>query len=79
MVVLLLITAIVTPYRISFVDTSSLLWDLIDYTFDLLFGVDIIVSFLSAYVDEKNKVVTDWKMIWTQYIKGWLFIDLIAM
>ena len=41
--------------------------------------VDIIVIFNSAYFDENFALVTDrWKLSLT-YVKGWLFIDLIAI
>jgi hypothetical protein len=52
---------------------------IINYTIDLLFFLDIIVNFFSAYIDETFQVIDDRKTIACNYFKGWFSIDLIAI
>ena len=76
--VMLLYTALVMPVRIFFFDTPSLGWTIIERTIDALFWLDMLINFISAYVDENDNVVTDIKLIIKKYITGWFFFDLIA-
>jgi len=59
------------PFKLSFYDTST------DYTFDKietvvqsLFGVDIFLSFFSAYLNEHDVLITNLKLIMINYLKG---------
>ena len=45
----LLFTSIVTPARIAFVDTDSGLWLTINLLVDVLFAIDILVVFNTAF------------------------------
>jgi len=51
----------------------------INHTIDILFAIDIFISFASAYMDEHNELVESWKKIACSYIKSWFFIDLLAV
>ena len=51
----------------------------INHTIDILFAIDIFVSFNSAYMDEKNELVESRKKIACSYIKSWFFIDALAV
>lgn len=75
---MLILTAILVPIRICFIQESET-WDAIDICFDIFFGLDIIVNFLSAFYDQKNKLVTEWKQIILNYIQGWFILDFIAV
>ena len=48
-VLLLVYTAIFVPFKIAFVETESTVWKVMDATVDILFGIDIVVNFVSAY------------------------------
>lgn len=76
---MLILTAIITPIRVGFIDDRDVDdWYYIDLSFDIYFGVDIIVNFLSAYHDEKNKLITKFSGIIKNYLTGWFPIDFIA-
>ncbi len=72
-------TTIITPYRISFVDEDPLGWIIVDSLVDLVFFVDIIINFLSAYYNSEDNLIFDRKKIALNYLKGWFFIDLMAV
>jgi hypothetical protein len=77
---MLSLTAIITPVRVCFVeerDTGD--WYIIDMFFTVYFGVDIVVNFLSAYSDEKNVVIYNYKHIIYNYLTGWFLIDFISV
>lgn len=59
----LLFTAFVTPYRVAYVDNESRGWDQINITIDIIFAVDILVIFNTAYYDSEFKIVAEYKSI----------------
>lgn len=76
----MLYTVTLMPYKLSFYDTST------DYTFDIienivqsLFGLDIILSFFSAYYNEHDVLITDFKLIVINYFKTWFVFDVLAV
>ena len=75
---ILLFIAVVTPYRIAFIDIDSLDWVLIDLAVDIIFAIDIILNFLTAYFDDDDNLITSRKIIACSYLKSWFFVDLIA-
>jgi len=75
----MLATGIITPFRTAFVDDDSTGWVILDYVFDVLFGLDIIINFVSAYHDKNNRLVVDFKRIAKNYLFGWFLIDFSAM
>ena len=46
---------------------------------DSLFGIDILLTFVSATQDEDFFIVDDHKVLACNYLNGWFFIDLIAI
>ena len=54
-------------------------WKIYDYITDVLFGIDLILNFITAYYDEENNVVKDMKKIARNYLTGWFTIDVIAL
>lgn len=74
--VLLLYTATLMPYKISFLEKSSLGWTIIDTLIDLLFLADIGINLNTPYFDKKSRLVTRRISIFTNYLFGWLLIDL---
>ena len=45
-------TAVVIPFRVAFVDGSSDAWFALEIIVDLLFFIDIILTFNTAYQDD---------------------------
>ena len=41
--------------------------------------MDIFVSFVSAYYDEDNVLVTNNRYIAVEYFKGWFLIDVVSV
>ena len=78
MIVLLLFTAGYVPFRLAFLDEISLTLEIIEYIVDILFGIDIIHNFFSAYYDNDNVLVTDKGKITKEYLKSWFIPDLLA-
>lgn len=75
---------IYTPIYISFSlddfsahGTNS--WYLLNLILDIIFLIDIVVVFLSAFYDEDFRIVDDVKIIANYYLKGWLVTDIIAI
>ena len=46
---------------------------------DLLFLLDIIVVFQTAYYDEDVELIDDRKQIAKTYLRGWFTVDLLAI
>ena len=77
---ILLISCMVTPYRIAFGDIEEPLhWLIINYTIDGFFLLDIFVIFNSAYYDEEFVIVEDRCRIGREYLTGWFIIDFLAI
>jgi hyperpolarization activated cyclic nucleotide-gated potassium channel 1 len=75
---LLLFTAIITPYRLALVDSYDETWLIIDLVIDGLFVVDVFVNCFLAYYNEEMDIITDRKMIFIHYLKGWFLLDTVA-
>lgn len=50
-----------------------------DLIFDILFFLDIVVNFFSAYQDEEQHMVDNHRRIVINYLTGWFFVDLTAV
>jgi len=64
---------------VSFIDGNDNTFTVLNIIFDVMFGIDIILNFVSAYFDPVHGLVTDFKSIALYYLKGWFLIDLIAV
>ena len=54
-------------------------WTIVNYIVDLLFFVDIIVIFNSAFNNDDFEVVEDRKRIAVHYLTGWFLIDALSI
>jgi len=75
----LFFSCIETPYRIAFVKEDGSLGLLIGYSVDLMFFIDIILTFNSAIEDNRKQFIDDRKVIAALYLKGWFLIDFLAI
>lgn len=70
------------PYRVCMywdLDTTSdtLVW--FEVSIDIIFTIDIILNFITAYHDpKKNVLITSFKLIAARYLKGYFFVDAVA-
>jgi hypothetical protein len=78
---ILLLTCVTTPFDLAFADEIK---DVTWYTvfrnvIDVLFFIDIIIIFNTAYQDESMEIVDSRIEIARSYVKGWFLIDLMAV
>ena len=73
---LLLYTAIFVPIKVAFFEETSDSLFAFELIVDLLFIIDIIVTFFSVVEDKRGNVITERSKIAVKYIKGWFLIDL---
>lgn len=74
--------AILVPFSASFRDQQNKAEPVgtiyVDVFVEIIFIIDIILSFRTTYVNKKGEVVTDTKSILTHYLRGWFICDLLA-
>lgn len=77
----LIITCSVTPVHIAFYEDEKDIGGFIyvNYLFDTLFAIDLIVQFVSAYYDEDYYLIDDIRIISFNYVRSWFFIDITAI
>ena len=74
---LILYSAIITPYEIAFSDSSKVSW--FEVFIDILLGIDIVLTFFSAYTDDEENLVKNHKKIIKKYLKSWFIVDIISV
>ena len=70
-----------TPYNLAFeTEAASKFTDnLLSSIIDILFMIDIVIIFNTAYYTEDMELIEDRKSIAKSYLKGWFIIDLLAV
>eukprot|EP00937_MAST-01D_sp_MAST-1D-sp2_P002484 g2484.t1 len=80
MILLLVYTALVTPYEVAFLETSIDPLFVINTLVNLLFIADMCMNFAVAYqVRETGQWVVDHKQIAGAYIRSWFLIDMVSV
>ena len=75
---LMVYTAVIMPFKVSFIDENYLAWSVFDTIVDIFFIMDIVINFNMPYFDSNNCLVTKRSSIFFNYIKGWLLLDLVS-
>ena len=80
MLLLLLYTATMVPYRTAFLDTDDptlfiVQWELF---IDGCYILDFFLTFLMAYEDKDKKIEIRLRMIAINYIKTWFLLDFVS-
>ena len=75
--ILILYSAIITPYEIAFSDSNKSSW--FEILIDIFLAIDIVLTFFSAYTDEEENLVKNHKKIIKKYLKSWFVIDIISV
>lgn len=78
MTLLLIYTALVTPYRIGFIPIDSLYWTYFEYCVSLVFFIDLVMNCVLPYYDSAKNLVVQPKKIFFTYFFSWFFPDLLA-
>lgn len=79
LIILLIACAILTPLSVSFVDEDDETFNIINLIFNIGFGIDIFLNFITAYYNSKGELVTKFSKIILEYMKFWFWIDILAM
>lgn len=58
---ILIFTCLVTPYRLALVEKDNMGWQVTTVVVDILFLIDILIIFNSAYLDENYITIQDRK------------------
>ena len=77
-ILLLAYTSTVVPFQVAFVDVDTSFSLFINFLVDVLFGVDLIVNFLSAFETRNHRIEIRFKQIAKNYLTGWFLLDLVA-
>ena len=51
MVLALVLVGLIIPFRVCIVDSDEIGWYILDILFDIIFSVDLLVNFFSAFYD----------------------------
>ena len=81
MILLMLYVAIFVPFQVSFItNRNDFIWYLqyLDPFINVLFFMDILVNFISAYDDQNGNQIVDIKSISRKYLTSWFLIDVIS-
>lgn len=79
LVFLLMYTAVVMPYRISFIEGKLYDgWWYIDNILNILFFVDFFINCNLAYYDSNDHLVYRHRKIFVNYLKKWMLIDIVG-
>ena len=73
--VLIIWSVIVVPFRLGFNQEAEGIMMAIDIFGDIMFGVDIILCFRVAFLDDHMVYVTEPTLITKNYLCGWFLID----
>ena len=68
----------ITPLKACFLD-DELAWEVVDLVIDIVFLLDIVFTFFSAYYNTIEELVTDPRKICLNYVKSWFIVDLISV
>lgn len=63
MTFVLLFSCLMTPYKIAFIDNGNQAWQTIDNVQDILFAIDILVIFNTAFLSQSFELEEDRKKI----------------
>ena len=81
LVITIICIAIFSPYRIALtgfeMDKGFWLW--VNRIIDIIFFIDILLTFNSAVYDEHVDIIEERKEIARRYIRTWFFVDLISI
>lgn len=68
-----------TPLRVAFFDTDDVEWQIMETFIDLVFLLDIVFSFFSAYYNKMEALISDRREIACGYLKSWFVIDVVSI
>ena len=76
--ILLIYTAILVPVQFAFPYLFDRNWLVAETLIDFLFFLDVIFTLNTSFYGERGVMITNRKVIFTQYLKTWLIIDCLS-
>lgn len=76
---LLGLCAVLTPLYVAFADDGDTFFEGMNTVFNVGFGIDILMNFLTAYYNSRGQIVTKFSKITSNYMRLWFWIDVAAM
>ena len=77
---LLLVVCLLVPYQLAFFPSEGLKMQILYYSIDFCFLIDIIFTFITAIHDPKTQMyITNKKIIAKDYLAFWFWIDFISI
>ena len=78
---ILLVSCVTTPVNLAFPDLepNHYWYGTMHMVIDIMFAIDILFNFNTAFEDETFMIRDDRKEIACRYIKGWFWIDTLAV
>ncbi|CAE7776515.1 AKT1, partial [Symbiodinium microadriaticum] len=73
-----MLSAIALPYRLGFGIPSTTAWSAVDGVTEVLFFIDLIVAFFTAYEQSDYVLNTVHKNMARRYLKSWFLVDLVS-
>jgi CRP-like cAMP-binding protein len=73
-----LISAITLPYRLGFGIPSNIAWNIFDAITEILFALDLVLAFFTAYEQSDYVLNTVHKHISRRYLKSWFIVDFLS-
>lgn len=77
-----LFSAVFTPIKLAFkngLDDEDNIYSPDEYIIDFVFLLDLILSFFTAFYNETDILIMNFKMIALNYLKSWFLIDLLSI
>ncbi len=68
-----------TPLRASFCDEEDTVWMIIECGIDIVFSLDMVLTFFSAYYNNIEQLINDPRQIACSYLRSWFALDLISV
>lgn len=72
------VSSIVIPYRLGFAIPLNPAWDGFDMFTEIMFFIDLILSFITAYEQSDYVLNTVHKNIIRRYLKSWFIVDFLS-
>eukprot|EP00163_Fabomonas_tropica_P023159 TRINITY_DN40451_c0_g1_i1.p1 TRINITY_DN40451_c0_g1~~TRINITY_DN40451_c0_g1_i1.p1 ORF type:complete len:800 (+),score=93.72 TRINITY_DN40451_c0_g1_i1:114-2513(+) len=76
-IAIVIYNVLLIPFRICFDYEARGALQVIEYTFDAFFALDILLNFRTAYMERENLVI-DFKRIARHYLKTWFAVDFLS-
>lgn len=79
LIISLVVFGLMSPFMINFYkNETSPDYQTFEQIMAVQFMIDIIINFVTGYIDEQKRVITNLRMIWWNYLTSWFLLDLLS-